>query len=471
MHRTDGRRLCALLTLLAALLLSGCVRTQPPDESDGGTARPDMPAPAPAVSAIDLAHATEEQLFYIGELTEALPALLEADRALTEIFVCGRLYLEGDYGAVDPYTPFPVEQGEKYADFAEITALFDDAFGAGGAGREEFLAYPAYGRPAVSERDGATYITSHFLLAFTDFFTADDVQVLDINAAGASLYAVTPGGQGVYFGAVRTGSGWFLRRGTYFAYLDALREAERIADWHSSPDFDTGMGEGSAGSLTGRCLIVNVFLSDPESGWSGEEVSRVLEMLGEGTAFLNASAAAEGVELSLTCTGEADSLYFRTETVLPSDYMDFGWTGGIFDGGLEPFVRRSIDIDAYDGYCVMLHVNKQGRSYALSCNSAYYDYRLYAAERCVMYYTADDTYEYAPNVSMYMHEMLHLFGAEDLYVPYLAADEDKRIEAYCPGELMRYVPTDIQETSLSPYTMFRIGWRNRLDRQFAAFAD
>ena len=38
MHRTDGRRLCALLTLLAALLLSGCVRTQPPDESDGGTA-------------------------------------------------------------------------------------------------------------------------------------------------------------------------------------------------------------------------------------------------------------------------------------------------------------------------------------------------------------------------------------------------------------------------------------------------
>lgn len=198
---------------------------------------------------------------------------------------------------------------------------------------------------------------------------------------------MTPGGQGVYFGAVRTGSGWFLRRGTYFAYLDALREAERTADWHSSPDFDTGMDEGSAGSLTGRCLIVNVFLSDPESGWSGEEVSRVLEMLGEGTAFLNASAAAEGVELSLTCTGEADSLYFRTETVLPSDYMDFGWTGGIFDGGLEPFVRRSVDIDAYDGYCVMLHVNKQGRSYALSCNSAYYDYRLYAAERCVMYYT------------------------------------------------------------------------------------
>ena len=165
----------------------------------------------------------------------------------------------------------------------------------------------------------------------------------------------------------------------------------------------------------------------------------MLEMLGEGTAFLNASAAAEGVELSLTCTGEADSLYFRTETVLPSDYMDFGWTGGIFDGGLEPFVRRSVDIDAYDGYCVMLHVNKQGRSYALSCNSAYYDYRLYAAERCVMYYTADDTYEYAPNVSMYMHEMLHLFGAEDLYVPYLAAGEgqthrsrsSRRADAVC----------------------------------------
>ena len=36
---------------------------------------------------------------------------------------------------------------------------------------------------------------------------------------------------------------------------------------------------------------------------------------------------------------------------------------------------------------------------------------------------------------------------------------------------MRYVPVDIQETALSPYTMFRIGWRSRLDRQFAAFSD
>ena len=88
-----------------------------------------------------------------------------------------------------------------------------------------------------------------------------------------------------------------------------------------------------------------------------------------------------------------------------------------------------------------------------------------------MYFTADNTYEYAPNVSMYMHEMLHLFGADDLYAPYLSASAAKRIEAYCPNELMRYVPVDIQETALSPYTMFRIGWRSRLDRQFAAFSD
>lgn len=471
MKRTCIGRICALFSLLAVLLAAGCVRIPTSEESGSAPSRTDMPAPAPAVSAIDLEHATEEQLFYIGELTEALPALLEADRELTEIFVCGRIYLEGDYGAVDPYTPFPAEEGSKYADFSAVTALFDRVFGVDGAGWEEFLSYPDYGRPAVSERDGKTYITSHFMLDFTDFFVADDVQVLDINAAGASLYAVTPSGLGVRFGAVRTGSGWFLRRGTYFAYRDALRESEQAADWHASPDFATGMDEGSAKRLTGRCLIVSIFLSDPESTWSGEETARVLQMVGEGAEYLGALAASEGVELELSCTGEADSLHYRTDTVLPVDYRDFGWTGTIFDEGLEAFVLRNSDAGSYDNYCIMLHVNKPGRSYALSCNSAYYDYEMYTAERSVMYFTADNTYEYAPNVSMYMHEMLHLFGADDLYAPYLSASAAKRIEAYCPNELMRYVPVDIQETALSPYTMFRIGWRSRLDRQFAAFSD
>lgn len=160
-----------------------------------------MPAPAPTVSAIDLAHATEEQLFYIGELTEALPALLEADRALTEIFVCGRLYLEGDYGAVDPYTPFPVEQGEKYADFAEITALFDDAVPARAAPVGRNSAYPAYGRPAVSERDRGDLYHVALPAGVYRFLHRRRRAGARHQRRGASLYAVTPGGQGVYFGA------------------------------------------------------------------------------------------------------------------------------------------------------------------------------------------------------------------------------------------------------------------------------
>lgn len=96
MKRTCIGRICALFSLLAVLLAAGCVRIPTSEESGSAPSRTDMPAPAPAVSAIDLEHATEEQLFYIGELTEALPALLEADRELTEIFVCGRIYLEGE---------------------------------------------------------------------------------------------------------------------------------------------------------------------------------------------------------------------------------------------------------------------------------------------------------------------------------------------------------------------------------------
>ena len=70
-----------------------------------------------------------------------------------------------------------------------------------------------------------------------------------------------------------------------------------------------------------------------------------------------------------------------------------------------------------------------------------------------------------------MHEMLHLFGADDLYDPYVEGEKLALIEEYCPYELMRYIPDDIQETSLSPLTRFLIGWENRLDDQFAVFSD
>ena len=89
----------------------------------------------------------------------------------------------------------------------------------------------------------------------------------------------------------------------------------------------------------------------------------------------------------------------------------------------------------------------------------------------MIFYSEGGDYAYRPNESVYMHEMLHLFGADDLYDPYVEGEKLALIEEYCPYELMRYIPDDIQEVLAFAADAFSDRLGNRLDDQFAVFSD
>ena len=66
---------------------------------------------------------------------------------------------------------------------------------------------------------------------------------------------------------------------------------------------------GSAKTLTGSTLVVNLFLSDAESQWDSQSRTDAMEMLEEAFAFLTEEAARYGQEIRLTQTDKLASYY------------------------------------------------------------------------------------------------------------------------------------------------------------------
>jgi hypothetical protein len=131
-------------------------------------------------------------------------------------------------------------------------------------------------------------------------------------------------------------------------------------------------------------------------------------------------------------------------------------------------VKRTKDQHETDNVIICLHVNKP----ALSYNLAYYDNvdRLYGAERMICFSSYPDGRQTA--AATYAHEILHLFGAGDLYFPYDRDDARKdRAARLFPNDVMYRVDYDLNRLDVGAYTAFRVGWTNKLDPRYEVFDD
>lgn len=56
------------------------------------------------------------------------------------------------------------------------------------------------------------------------------------------------------------------------------------------------------------------------------------------------------------------------------------------------------------------------------------------------------------------HEIMHLLGAKDLYAPYQSEDVARFIEENYPNEIMLQDNSPVEQLSICPYTLWKIGW-------------
>ena len=227
---------------------------------------------------------------------------------------------------------------------------------------------------------------------------------------------------------------------------------------------------GSAKTLSGSVCLYSIFVSDKASSWSENEKAEVQGRMEAAAGFLVAQAGRYGVSVKFVQVTAGDVNFPKgaptdvfanpawTEEVLK---LATGKSGSQFAG----FLKEKHNVQ-HAG--LFLHVNKAATSYNLS----YYANvdPTYAAERAVMYTRYADMQPTA--AASYAHEILHIFGAGELYFPF--DKDEKRAEMakrLWPNEIMYMVDYKIRKLTVGPYTAYRVGWVEQLKPEYQVFED
>lgn len=223
---------------------------------------------------------------------------------------------------------------------------------------------------------------------------------------------------------------------------------------------DGSFGIGSASVLKGKNILVSLFLTTPDNTFTEEEKTTCLQRLKEAAIYIEETASDYGVEtqfiLDWSEESSQDLCMEKTVDFTISDDSDF------MDALDEAFAQWTEEDLSYekllqeygaDGIATCMFVNAPGRSYAIV-----YDGEDNIRESLLMFIRNDKGTEEEPAV--YAHEVLHVFGAHDLYKgeEYSRAVTDY-ITANYPDEIMRSVAGEgkISE-QISRITAYHLGW-------------
>lgn len=450
------RKLLYAGALIFALCISACTAETPPDCSDEGQS-----AEESLESTASSSEDTEGGQY--TELCEEVRALLVSDRQVIDIFANGVLAdrLAGDMPGFGEYSH--LAEGSEFLYYEGVTALLDAVYAKDSPAIEGFLQNcPSYGQRAVRRGlDGFTEVCFIYNAAFYPDVENATISLEEIAGSGYS-FRYTDGKYSLLISAVDTENGLRLTNSLYFAERDRQKSLGWVQD-------TVVENSGSCKALTGSCLVINLFASDSDSFWTAEEMKSCSAMVSEGIDFLLDSAASYGVQglsldtLDVTLTVGTDA----ADYTVGDTYGSTAFIGTGYDG-IKQFTEEYTKGTEYDNVCVLFHFNKHGRSYFVQCDGDYSAESSEYYEYGVLFYSDRSQGEYFSCPAVYAHELLHAFGAKDLYAETVTETGDMMAELLFAGDIMRYEPVDIYKSYVGPLTAKLIGWEEWLDPQLKA---
>ena len=221
-------------------------------------------------------------------------------------------------------------------------------------------------------------------------------------------------------------------------------------------------GLGSAAFLNGRNLLVSLFVTTPESGWTGQEQKEILQKIGVAVDYIEGQAKQYGVSTELIydwssqydLKAEAETDFRISEDVDFVDRLDEEialW----FEEKIS--YEKLLEMYGAEGIATCVFVNNPGVSYAIV-----YDGTDNRKESLILF--TGDYYNpgKAETAAAYAHEILHVFGAHDLYedAEFTREVTDYVADTY-PNEIMLTVSgsgTGKITQIISPVTAYHLGW-------------
>ena len=240
---------------------------------------------------------------------------------------------------------------------------------------------------------------------------------------------------------------------------------ERISEseWKKLPT-------GSAGVLEGRSVLISIFVSDKGSKWTRKAKKEANRKVRAASAYIRRQAKKYGKTVSFVANIEKykDISYsFRVNNKVSDSIRS---QDKLYRKVMK-FVEKNIDMDGLrsryktDSIGFLFHLNKSGTSSTLVH---------YAEEGTEYFYESATLFskygKQAEGASTYAHEILHLFGARDLYERSLTdgitASLVRHIEKKFPKEIM-YSTYDQKgrmlkykiTNDISRITAYFLGWK------------
>lgn len=241
------------------------------------------------------------------------------------------------------------------------------------------------------------------------------------------------------------------------AKLSKEIERQRSMSWRN---------QGSARTLEGLVCVKHVFVDDTTSSWTVPGRRDVRDYTTLALNHLREEALARGIEL-LWREREASQV---SDKDVPTSVSNHSWTKDVLQSAYVKegvyLPRASCQVRECDQEMAIIHVNKEGRSFAVpSVASADRE-----VERVVMFMRkrqlqfsgeeGEQAFILLPEYpASYVHEVLHLFGARDMYEP------EARMRAAAiryPQEVMLQSSRSLSGVEISDYTAYYVGWNDEV---------
>jgi hypothetical protein len=206
--------------------------------------------------------------------------------------------------------------------------------------------------------------------------------------------------------------------------------------------------------------VLTVFISETE--WDYKEKKTLYDKLYEAEGWLSEQAenygrtvAFEGGEYGLEKTVIMDHIVAgQAKGDEPVDLVSvvLRKVGYSSNASFVDWVRENTDCE---NTVVVIFANKSGTGYAIACSSDM-DMEKYFLEGCILFKNYSNNKPLA--ASSIAHELLHLFGAWDLYATFSQTkDREEKAGQLFPDDIMYRVSYNIRELSIGPLTAWLVG--------------